>query len=1293
MKRWILFLMLTLLGAQVAHGEEAPWFYPNRGQWNSKILYKVELNKGSFFIEKDQFTYDLNNIGEVYHQAHEGGEVEEIKHHTIHSRFVNSSWQGMVIESDTSDFYRNYFLGKNESKWVSKIHAFKKLRFTDFYPGIDLIVESTTDAIKYSFIVSAGADPSIIKIVHKGMDKLSLINEAVHLETRFGPIIESDLTVWNETLDNQQVSVRSQFKIKKDTVTYDFPDGYNADQRLIIDPSLAFSTFTGSTADNWGFTAAPANDNGDLVAGGIVFGTGYPISTGAYQSTWLGGYGTLEIDIGISKFSSDGSSLLYSTLLGGSGNETPNSIIANEQGELFILGVSTSDNYPVTSGAFQTVNNGGPTTTQIAIGFNGTDLILSKLSADGTALLGSTFMGGTKNDGLNVSALNYNYGDAFRGEVILDHNGNVLIASSSKSSDFPIINGSNPTIGGQQDGVVAKLTPDLSTMIWSTFIGGSQDDAAFSLDVSSANNVFVTGGTRSTNLSFPSGSTTSYNGGISDGFIAELDGNTSAILNGTYVGTSNYDQTFFVKLDLADRVYVFGQSDGNMPVSPGKYNNPNSGQFIQQYNADLSTLNWSTVVGGGNGVVEISPTAFLVSNCNEIYYAGWGGQTNQSVQATGSTSTGFPTTADAFQPSTNGNNFYVAVLSENANSLSYATFMGGTASSANHVDGGTSRFDKNGTIYHAVCAACGGNANGFTSTPGAFSETNDSFNCNMAAWKFDLGAIHSALSVSNPRVCIPDSIVFTNNSDNGNAYYWDFGDGTTSTTSEPTHFYDTPGTYTVQLIVEDTNSCFESDTSHIDITVELFTGGLIEPTAPICSNNSYQLEAYNGTQYEWSPAQYLDDPTSATPTATIDSTTVFTVIVSDSCGSDTLSTTLEVLTATTQIIDDQTICIDDSLQLWASGGNLYEWSATDPSSFISGENEDSVWVKPQSDMTYSCEIETDEGCVLTEIVFVEVYDQVPQPMLVDTNFLCKGDAIQVTASGAPTISWSPNTDINPTNGPVVTISTPIDRWYYVDFINPCGTIPDSIFIDVKEVDPHAGNDTIVCPGEKALLWASGGVSYSWTPTNSVSNPTDSIVVVSPTAPTTYTVSVTNQYGCTENRSVFVDHYSLPYLQVSPDYYGFKGDEVEMYAQGSGTGGTYSWSPTEYLSCVNCQDPTAQPPESMEYIVLYEDENGCRAEREVAIIFEGLIYVPNTFTPDGNGINDYFYAKGGNIKNFEMTIFNRWGELIYESSNLNEKWNGTYNDLPCPDGTYIWKISYEDFEYNKEDLVGHVNLLR
>ncbi|HTO37535.1 MAG TPA: gliding motility-associated C-terminal domain-containing protein [Brumimicrobium sp.] len=1288
-----LVFLFSLLVNTLSAQQDDVWFEPNRGQWDSRILYRVPLQMGDFFIEKDKFTYALSDLGEVYHAAHEGEEVENIQHHTVFSHFLNSSWQGEFTESDSSTFYKNYFLGQNADKWASKVRSYQKVELKEYYPDIDLILEATDDYIKYSFRVHPGGDPSQIKIFHEGAESIVVNDGQVEINTRFGPVIENGLKVWEEIDGQKRKGVAAKYQAAGDTVSFYFPNDYDENEVLMIDPNLTFSSFTGSTSDNWGFTAAPDKD-GNLYGGGIVFGSGYPITPGAYSSSWAGGQGPYRIDMGISKFSADGADLIYSTYIGGNGNETPNSIITNELGELYILGTTSSSNFPLSANAYQSVFNGGQMTTQIAIQFNGTDITVSKLSADGSSLMASTYLGGDKNDGLNISTLNYNYGDVFRGEIILDNNGDVVITSSTQSTNFPVVNASNSTLGGNQDAIVTKFSPDLSTVIWSTYLGGSGDDAGYSLQVAPNNNLFVTGGTKSSGLPFSGGHQSTFQGGSSDGFIAEINGNTSAVVRGTYVGTSSYDQTFFVQLDSSGKVYVFGQTTGNMEISPGVYSNANSGQFLRQYSADLSTLNWSTRVGGGNGVVEISPTAFLVSNCNEIYFTGWGGQVNHSVQASGSTTVGFPTTPDAYQSSTNGNNFYIGVLSENASALKYGTFMGGVNSSFNHVDGGTSRFDKKGSIYHSVCAACQGNPNGFTSTPGAYSTTNNSSNCNMAVWKFDLGAIESSLSLMEPIICLPDSVKFINNSQNGSLYHWDFGDGQTSNAFEPTHFYPNTGTYEVMLVVTDIEGCFDSDTSYVTVEISDFDGGIVEPVGLTCPGIPYQLEASGGVSYEWSPAEFLDDSTSATPMATIVETTTFTVVVSDVCGSDTLSVTLSVGDLTADISEDIEICKGDTIQLSASGGGTYQWSSNNALNFLSDTTSETVTVAPEVSTTFFVEITTAEGCELTESVYVSVISDLPQPILADTANICQGESIAITTSGANDISWSPNNNIQPQTGGNVTISAGQDTWYFVDYTNVCGTVRDSIFVHVVQTNAQAGNDTIVCPGDIVELWASGGETYSWFPANKVANPTASNTTSSPTSSTIYTVLVTDENGCIDSAKVYVECFPNPTVSVTPtDYYGFVGDEVQFYATGSSPNGSYVWTPEKYLSCDSCRNPIAYPPVSKNYTVEFTDENGCKATNDVRIHFEGIIYVPNTFTPNSDEFNNEFLVVGGNIREFEIIIFNRWGEIVYESKDISVGWDGTYAGQYAKDGTYVWKIKYTDTENNQKELVGHVNLLR
>src|SRR5690606_27220007 len=216
--------------------------------------------------------------------------------------------------------------------------------------------------------------------------------------------------------------------------------------------------------------------------------------------------------------------------------------------------------------------------------------------------------------------------------------------------------------------------------------------------------------------------------------------------------------------------------------------------------------------------------------------------------------------------------------------------------------------------------ACGGNANGFPTTPGVLSPTNNSDNCNLAAFLFELSKIDAVLGTGSPIVCIPDPVIFENDSENGNNYFWDFGDGETSTQFEPTHFYTTPGTYNVMLIVSDTNDCYTPDTAYVDVIIQLLEAEAGALTDTICPGESVQLYAIGGSSYSWGPADLLDDPSSANPIATIWEATTFTVEVESECGSSIVEVNVYVFGADANSSPDTAICVGGSAQLFAGGG-------------------------------------------------------------------------------------------------------------------------------------------------------------------------------------------------------------------------------------------------------------------------------------------------------------------------------------------------------------------------------------
>lgn len=798
-------------------------FVKNEGQWSQSFQYKAALRGGALFIEKHAMTFSFIHPDDwaAINEHREAPEKTAPFPSTIRGAGVKliflQAENPEISGNEKVSSFRNYYLGEQDN-WRSDVPLYKAVTYKNLYPKTNLYIYQYGEHLKYDFVLQPGADPSKIQLQIEGAQRQWIKNGQLSIQTAFNKIFMQAPVAW-QIIKGQKVAIGCTYELKGNILRFHLDNHYNAKYPLIIDPVLTFSTYTGSTADNWGFTAT-YDHNGNFYAGGIAFDVGYPVVTGSFQTNFAGGSGFYRCDISITKYNATGDSLLFSTYLGGSHNEIPHSMIVNSQNDLIIFGTTASMDFPHTNGAYDTAFNGGSTVTLTAVEFlGGSDIFVSRFNEQGTALLGSTYIGGLGNDGLNYSSyLNHNYADHARGEVLVDDNDNIIVVSCTNSPNFPVTSGAYQTSNaGLWDACLFQFNPNLQNLMWSTYLGGSANDAAYSAKIDAQDILYVCGGTNSSDFPTTTGSLNpSFQGGTADGFVLKLSAQGSNLMQSTYIGTFFYDQTYGIDLDANKNVYIVGQTSGSYPTTPGVYSNPNSGQYISKLDNKLSTLLVSTVFGKGDGDPEFVPTAFMVDICGRIYVAGWGGIVNGVV----GNLFGYTTTPDAYQLTTDGSDFYFLVLSQNMKSRIYATFFGGPVSHE-HVDGGTSRFDKTGIIYEAVCAGCGGNSD-FPYTPGAWSASNNSFNCNEGAAKFEFQLpIVQAQAIAGPQTqgCSPLNVNFTNNGSQNMNYEWDFGDGQNSNAENPSHAYTTPGTYQITFIVTDTMNCHTSDTAVISVQV------------------------------------------------------------------------------------------------------------------------------------------------------------------------------------------------------------------------------------------------------------------------------------------------------------------------------------------------------------------------------------------------------------------------------------------------------------------------------------------
>lgn len=1242
----VVFLSLVSLAA-LAQNHQGLRFIENKGQWHQGNDFQAQIPGGRLGVSATGFSVLLVDLDACDHQHVAGDQhlneadwssaSESVNSHYFKINLVGSNPNARPAPEGLLDGYDNYFLGNDRSQWVTNARSFASVLYKDVYEGIDFRVSSVGKNLKYDFIVRAGADPSQIQIEYKGTDGIEKSGEELKIQTSVGPLSEMKPLSYQQIAQHQNV-ISSEYQLRDNIVSFYFPDGYDNSRDLIIDPLLIFSTYSGSTADNWGSTATPG-EHGTLYSAGVTrqdAGGFFPATTGAFQTSNRGSF-----DMAIIKYDSAGTKFLYATHLGGANNDSPQSLVVDKAtGDLIVLGISSSLNYPVSSNAFDNSFNFGTTIFNRVLNTNDQwDIVLTRLSPDGSQLIGSTFLGGSGNDGLNLpkqsgGPLVVNYGDEMRGDVITDATGNVYITSITSSNDFPILDGFDNSLDGDADGLVVKLTPDLSSIVWSTYVGGSGYDAAYSIKFDNDENIVLAGGTTSADFPVTPGSYQPVFNGIVDGWIARLSADGSSVLHGTYTGTASFDQVYFIDLNNTGHVFCYGQTAGSMPVTSGVYSNANSGQFVQRFSADLTSLEFSTVFGSGttNGLIipNISPTAFLVNDCNNIYMAGWGGFVNSSP-STGfwqSTTNGMPVTSDAYQATTSGSDFYFMVLNGDASELVYSTYLGG-GSSKTHVDGGTSRFDKYGIVYHAVCSGCafgnttGGPSSDFPTTPRAKSRANNSGNCNNAAFKFDLSSLRARFETNNlartipgfNNVCYPDSIVFENLSTGGRTIEWDFGDGTIvhQVDTDPRfviHAYEEEGQYPVKLKITDLSTCSQKDS--VIKVINYFKENIsVGNDALVCEGNNFKLTASGGAIYTWTSSDGTLNSTEQSPNVQPTEPTSYyvTVIDGDGCTkTDTININIRrYVRAAFQTYDLDfskagldNLCYPDSMRF----------------KNLSQHGEDFIW--DFDDGTRMAQMESDTTSIIHAF---------PQ----EGDYRVKLKAI------------NPNT-CNQADSVIKVIH------YYKD--------------QIEVID-----DGQICAGTSYQLSASGGSIYSWLSEDGLFTSSAPSPLVQPANDTRYFITVTDLHNCSKRDTVDVEVIQNVELKWSHHINANCVDRPSITVENLTT------VDDEVIFLFDFGDGFTSDETKVKH--KYEEDGTYAirftAQRKICFYEETVqvpvysLFVPNVFTPDGStGLNDNFVVGyGGEALSpadvgiqVQLIVVDRWGKKVFESNNYRNNWNAS-----------------------------------
>ena len=579
----------------------------------------------------------------------------------------------------------NYFTGKDPSKWRTGISTYAKVTYQNLYSGVDLVYYGNQRQLEYDFVVQPGTDPDIIAVSFEGADELKVDAEGeLVLNTSGGEIRQQKPFIYQE-LNGVRHEVAGGYKLKNgNTVGFELAE-YDASRPLVIDPVLVYSTFLGGAALDSGQDIT-------VDAGGNVYVTGvtqqltdpsnFPTTPGAFDSTHNGGF----FDAYVTKLNSTGSALVYSTFLGGSDEDFGSGITVDSTGNAYVTGSTSSPDFPTTAGAFDTTYNTNrdafvtklnPSGSALVYstflggfesdGANGIkvdssgnayvagstlstsfpttpgafdtthnpnevfDVFVTKLNAAGSALIYSTFLGGTNG--------------AIAPGIDLDTSGSAYIAGSTNSADFPTTVGAfDTTPNGSTDVFVTKLNATASALIYSTFLGGGGIDTSGHIAVDTSGNAYIGGDTSSPNFPTTVGAFgTTYNGNF-DAFVTKLNPSGSAqLVYSTFLGGTGQDHSSGIAVDISGNAYITGFTlSADFPTVDAfdTTHNGNIDVFVTKLNPFGSApLVYSTFLGGSD---DDSGLGITVDDFGSAYVTG------------STTSPNFPTTVGAFDTTHNG---------------------------------------------------------------------------------------------------------------------------------------------------------------------------------------------------------------------------------------------------------------------------------------------------------------------------------------------------------------------------------------------------------------------------------------------------------------------------------------------------------------------------------------------------------------------------------------------------------------------------------------------------------------
>lgn len=644
-----LFLALTLDAAPTARLMTLPLsFEANRGQAPPEVKFVGRANEYLVFLTSTEAVFTFRSSGG-----------------TLRMKLAGARAPATITGLGELPGRSHYLIGNDPDKWRTNIPHYRRVRYANVYPGVDLVYYGNQAQLEYDLVVRPGGSPEVIALAFEGAGTMDVDARGELLLETAGGCFRMHRPAIYQMVGDERREVAGAYIIKgKHQVGFRVHE-YDPNLPLVVDPVLSYATYLGGR-DATGLKAVAVDKEGNAVVVGSTASTDFPTTPGALQGKSSEGW----FDAVVAKLNADGSGLVFATYLGGSGVDNANAVALDNEGNVFVAGYTRSANLPIVN-AFQDKLAG-------RVG----DAFVAKLSGDGSRLVYSTYLGGDGDDvamgiavdsggnafvtgGLGegsvmnfptVNALQATPGLAFvaklnpegsalvystmlgRGDresgtaIAVDASGNAYVCGTTNAFEFPVVNPLQATTRGFEQAFVSKINPEGSALVYSTYLGGGGRDRCNAIAVDSAGSAYV-GGFTSGSTDFPTvNAIQAQLRGGSDGWLAKINPEGSALVFSTYLGGNSDDAVTGIAVDPDANVYATVTASLGFPSLLPMLPSDRSGVFLTKLNPEGTALVFSTWAGFSEG------GSIALDAAGSIYLAGNG------------IARGLPTTPKAFQP-------------------------------------------------------------------------------------------------------------------------------------------------------------------------------------------------------------------------------------------------------------------------------------------------------------------------------------------------------------------------------------------------------------------------------------------------------------------------------------------------------------------------------------------------------------------------------------------------------------------------------------------------------------------